>query len=66
MFLLYCAHSKEMFVRRQRGLNASLQLLHTSCSPHVFHSSLILAKRKTGAQAYSPTHVAEAGTKTTH
>lgn len=33
--------------RRQRGLNASLQLLHTSCSPHVFHSLQTQAKGKT-------------------
>ncbi len=35
---------------RQKGLNASLQLLHTSCSPHVFHSSQTQAR-----QPHTPT-----------
>lgn len=32
---------------RQRGLNASLQLLHTSCSPHIFHSTQTKAATRT-------------------
>lgn len=47
---------------RQRGLNASLQLLHTSCSPNVFHSSQTQAGAHT--DAHSKTRAAALRTET--
>lgn len=52
--------------RRQRGLNASLQLLHTSCSPHVFHSSQTQAGKKIGAHTYTPTQTPDTGQKSAY